>query len=227
VRPSELVAGNCYFRVGYGDHNLLLPLIQTLLYVGVEEDTHNGRQLWSFSEPSLRGPAEEAEAEEAQAPWVFPEEQLHPILDLGGLMGTLMEVASEHPLQQAPAQPGSASAADLGTLDAEVARFFQSPELQTLTITVRFTDDGLSLTRLGVGSVNLLLFPHPRRNPAHEAALRAICENAALTPIQDYLADRGRTRVLVYSVPEHGHVAISRLAGRIFLEAYDMRRGTP
>ncbi len=57
VRPTELVVGNCYFSVGYADQDLAVPLIQTLLYVGPEEDPEKGRQMWTFREASCPGHA--------------------------------------------------------------------------------------------------------------------------------------------------------------------------
>ncbi len=225
MRPSELVVGNCYFNVGYADDRFVVPLIQTLLYVGPEEDPENGRQLWTFTEAAYRGPAENIEAEGEEIRVVFPEEQLHTILDLARLMHTLGEAAPEHPLHPLPPDPGPASEADLGGLKVELERFFESTDLESVTTTIRFTDDGFSLIRRPNGGIDLFLFPHPRRDPDQEGALRTLCLSAGLTPRQDYLSNYGRTRVLAYPVPSDGQPTILKLASRMFLEVYVMCRG--
>ncbi len=225
VRPSELVVGNCYFNVGYADDRFAVPLIQTLLYVGPEEDSENGRQLWTFTEAAYRGRVANNEAEGEEIRVAFPEEQLHTILDLARLIRTLGEAAPEHPLHPLPPDPGPASEADLGGLKVELERFLEATDLESITITIRFTDDGFSLTRRLTGRLELLLFPHPRLDPDEEGALRTLCLSAGLTPRQDYLSNYGRTRVLVYPVPSDGQPAILKLASRMFLEVYAMRRG--
>jgi hypothetical protein len=225
VRPNELVVGNCYFNVGYADDRFAVPLIQTLLYVGPEEDPENGRQLWTFTEAAYRGPAANIEADGEEIRVVFPEEQLYTILDLARLMRTLGEAAPEHPLHPLPLDPGPASEADLGGLKVELARFFEATDLEAVTVTIRFTDDGFSLTRRPDGRIDLLLFPHPRLDPDEEGALRTLCLSAGLTPREDYLSDYGRTRILAYPVPSDGEPAILKLASRMFLEAYAMRQG--
>lgn len=34
ARPETLIPGNCYFSVGFYDNDLVLPMIDTLVYVG-------------------------------------------------------------------------------------------------------------------------------------------------------------------------------------------------
>jgi len=38
ARPETLVPGNCYFSVGFYDNDLVLPMIDTLVYVGQSDD---------------------------------------------------------------------------------------------------------------------------------------------------------------------------------------------
>lgn len=38
ARPETLIPGNCYFSVGFYDNDLVLPMIDTLVYVGQETD---------------------------------------------------------------------------------------------------------------------------------------------------------------------------------------------
>lgn len=226
MRPTELVVGNCYFSVGYQDRDLLVPSIQSFLYVGSEHDEEESRRLWLFREPRLPPtPGQTHEVEDEPAVWAFPDEQLHSILDLAGLIRTLGELAEEHPLHPLPTQPGPASEADLGDLQTVVGGFLNNPELESVTASICFTDDGASLTRRQDGSVELVLLPHPRRDAHRESPLRAECRAAGLSPAQDYLSSRGRTRVLVYPIAALSESAIVNLLSRIFLGAYQMRSG--
>jgi len=59
ARPENLIPGNCYFSVHFYDNDLVLPMIDTLIYVGQEHDQDDGR-LWLFKEPeSPPGPDEQ------------------------------------------------------------------------------------------------------------------------------------------------------------------------
>jgi hypothetical protein len=155
----------------------------------------------------------------------FPDEQLHRVVDLAGLMRILNELTVEHPLHPVPAQPGPASAAELGEMGAQVLRFLEKDDLQSITVTISFTDDGVSLTRRKGGAVELLLFPHPRLNADRESQLGTACKEAGLSATQDYLSDRGRTRVLAYPASSLDAPSLLRLLTRIFLDVYGMRKG--
>ena len=47
ARRESLVVGNCYFSVGFYDRDLMLPMIDTLVYVG--QDPEHGR-IWLFKQ---------------------------------------------------------------------------------------------------------------------------------------------------------------------------------
>ena len=51
ARPRELVPGNCYFSLKYFDSELVIPSVQTLIFVGTESD-ENGDTMWLFREPA-------------------------------------------------------------------------------------------------------------------------------------------------------------------------------
>jgi len=225
MRPSDLVAGNCYFTVGYTDGHFTIPLIQTLVYVGPEEHPENGESVWMFTDVSSWRPVEASETQDETTHFIFPEAQLSTILDLAALIRTLGEATPDHPLHPLPPNPGPASEADLGQLLVELQRFFETAKLGSVTITIRFTDDGFSLTRRPDGGIDLLLFPHPRLEPDTETKIRSLCRSAGLGASEDYLSNYGRTRVLVYPVPQDGPRTIPTLASRLFLEAYAMRKG--
>jgi hypothetical protein len=58
ARPETLVAGNCYFSIGFNDRDLVLPLIDTLVYVGQEDDPEDGR-MWLFKQPESASASDE------------------------------------------------------------------------------------------------------------------------------------------------------------------------
>jgi hypothetical protein len=140
ARPETLIPGNCYFSVGFYDNDLVLPMIDTLVYVGQEADQDEGR-LWLFKEPeSPPSPDEHDPSSEPAALIGFSDRQLHGIVDFDGLMQIL---------------------------SAEVAKFLNDAECASVTMTIRFTDDGLSLGRRE-GGYEMVFFAHPRHDP-HEA----------------------------------------------------------
>jgi hypothetical protein len=61
ARPETLIVGNCYYLFGFHDKDLLFPCIQTLVYVGVDDDPEGGRY-WLFRElPEQTSAANEQE----------------------------------------------------------------------------------------------------------------------------------------------------------------------
>lgn len=224
MRPSELVPGNCYFTIGYYDSDLLLPVVQTLRYVGCQLDERDGRQ-WVFHDLGQTSVVLDGSDRCRPASLVMPDDQLHGVLDFSVLIERLSEVAVDHPLSQPPPSAGPASGADLSGLEAHISRFFTESDTVLLTITVEFTNDGLSFSRFSDGTTNLLLSARPRLDPKREAALRAACEAVGLVAAQDYLANRGRSRILVYPIRPESWGEAAKLAARIFLDIYHLRSG--
>jgi hypothetical protein len=93
ARPETLMPGNCYCSVGFYDNDLVLPMIDTLVYVGQETD-QDERRLWLFKEPdSPPSPEEQDPSSEPPALIGFSDKQLHEIVDFDGLMQRLREIA--------------------------------------------------------------------------------------------------------------------------------------
>jgi hypothetical protein len=225
MRPWQLVPGHCYFRVSFTDGELQFPLIETLLYVGSENNPEGGRW-WYFQPPpplpGLQGPDEPDDA--PTYPCGFSDDQLPWILDFPGLIRALNEVARDHEVPaRDPEREGGPRGPQLGELQGQVERFLKTPTYSHLTVVVRFTDDGLALMRRPDGVLVLTVFLRPLLSPQHERVVRTICYAAGLTPEEDYLADRGRTRILSYRIEAEGE-AVARICERILLEAYAMGR---
>jgi hypothetical protein len=88
MRPSDLVAGNCYFTVGYTDGRFSIPTIQTLVYVGPEEDSETGQPIGIFDDVSSFRAVEASGTRDETMRFLFREEQLYRILDLPVLIRT-------------------------------------------------------------------------------------------------------------------------------------------
>ena len=214
MRPGDLVPGNCYFTFAYFDTEMLFPMVQTLRYLRCEDLGSEGRR-WLFEEPGSSGPAD------SRSLWSFPEAQLHDIIELPQLMQALAEVAPDHPIKPAPGE--HSAPANMDDLSAQLDRLFDA-QGESVTITIRFTDDGVGLTRRPDGSFRFLLFPSTRRNPDMEPRIRQLFTGVGLVPDEDYLSNMGRVRVLAYPVPGD-RAAVASLCRRIFQEVYGIRPG--
>jgi hypothetical protein len=224
ARPENLVPGNCYFSVGFYDSDLVLPMIDTLVYVGQKTD-QGERRLWLFKEPDgPSSPDEQDPAPESPALIGFSDRQLHEIVDFDGLMQTLREIAVDHPLKPvAQTNEEPATVEDFHTLCPEVARFMDDAECVSVTMTIRFTDDGLSLGRRESG-YKMSFYAHPRHDPHEAAKILMLFAGIGVQPHVDYLCDRGRTRVLEFGIPSEQQ-SIVDLCRRVLVDVYSMRRG--
>src|SRR5262249_36353534 len=165
ARPESLVAGNCYFSVGYYDRDLLFPLIDTLVYVGHEDDPDEG-SAWLFKQPESAADHDEQAAPAEPVELIrFGDHQLHEILDFPALLRMLHAVAGDHPLNPVN-EPFRVPPTDqqFESLSSEVANFLRDPQERSLTVTIRYTDDGLSIDRVENGFV-MQFFTHPKVSP--------------------------------------------------------------
>ena len=223
ARPETLIPGNCYFSVAFYDKDLLLPMIDTLVYVGRETDQDEGR-LWLFKEPERPPSPAGHPSSEPPALIGFSDSELHEILDFDGLMHKLREIAADHPLKPIPQTAGEpATDQDFESVPGEVAKFLNDPECVSLAMTIRFTADGLSLGRRE-GDYEMGFFPQPRYDPYGAGKVLSLFAGIGVQPHVDYLCDGGRTRVLKFSIPSE-HESIMALCRQVLAEVYSMRRG--
>jgi len=178
--------------------------------------------LWLFKEPE--SPDEHDPSSEPPALIGFSDRQLHGIVDFDGLMQILREIAVDHPLKPVAQTAGEpATFEDFDTLSAEVAKFLNDTECASVTMTIRFTDDGLSLGRRE-GGYEMGFFAHPRHDPHEASKILTLFAGIGVQPHVDYLCDRDRTRVLEFSIPSEQE-SIVHLCRRVLAEVYSMRRG--
>ena len=67
-------------------------------------------------------------------------------------------------------------------------------------------------------------FAHPRQDPHEATRILTLFADIGVQPHVDYLCDRGRTRVLEFSIPSDQE-SIVHLCRRVLAEVYSMRRG--
>lgn len=221
ARPNDLIPGNCYFLVGYHDRDLLIPSVETLIFRRTEEDD-NGERIWLFEEPGCSDDSDDGTEPEPML--AIRDDMLYQVLDFDGLLLTLKEVSEYHPLT-APspvASPVGINHAVLAELQGNVQKFVDSPELYSVTVTILFRDDGLSLGRRKDGGFEMGFFPHPKLDPAEELKLLKFFEGIGIAPHVDYLADKGRTRILEFSIPSDPAEIID-LCVRVLTEVYEIR----
>jgi hypothetical protein len=215
ARPSELVIGNCYFWPGYYDRDLLVPAVTTLRYLG--EDTSGSERFWRF-EPW------EMDPDQDPGEIVFTDDQLNSIVNLEGLIARLRELSRVDGVSpRIPVSPPIASDAPaLQTLGPEIARLIADPAQVSVTITIQFTDDGFSIGRDAGGALAATFFTHPLLDPTEEQKVIAFFAASGAKPKVDYLADKGRTRILEFPLPADGTL-IERICRDLLIRIYAMR----
>ena len=67
-------------------------------------------------------------------------------------------------------------------------------------------------------------FTHPRRDPDKQSRILSLFERIGGRPLDDYLCNRGRTRVLQFPIPSELD-SIVGLCRRVLAEVYLMRHG--
>ena len=222
ARPETLVPGNCYFHVAYYDGDLLLPIIETFVYVREVVDRETGRHGWLFKEPD--GDVPQCEEPQPGEYLFVADADLHSILDFDGLARQLREIATLHPLHPLPVvaiEPPTDREFD--PIPGAVDRALDDPECLGVTLSIRFAGGGLSVER-GQDGCRLSLGTAPRLDPDQDARVLAFFAGLGQVPVTDYLSDAGRTRHLAYRLPS-GRDAIVAFCRRVFTEVYDIRKG--
>lgn len=222
ARPETLVPGNCYFRVWYYDKDALLPIIETFVYVREVTHPDTGRRAWLFKEPD--GDVPEGEEPQPGEYQLVDDAQLGSMLDFDALARRLREIASLHPVHPLPivaVEPPTD--AEFTPIPGAVDRALDDPECLSVTLTIRYGGGALSVER-EPDSCRISLVTEPRLDPEEDARVFAFFGGLGQTPVTDYLANRGRARILHFRVPPERN-AIVGLCRRVFTEVYDIRKG--
>jgi hypothetical protein len=217
ARPRELVSGNCYFMISYVDEDLLFPRVTTLRYLGV--DASQPERLWRFEFWEV-----ERDEEKRGSIMVFRDSQLWQILDLSGLLRKLKELAYLHPLKALPPhgaliEPDDAALESIGP---EIGKLIADSTHNSVTITIQFTDYGFTIGRGKGGGMHATFFTRPLLDSMEEEKIIAFFMKLGATAQVDYRANKGRTRVLEFPLPDD-IVAIEKICRYLLTEIYSMQ----
>lgn len=210
--------------VGFYDRDMRFPSVQTLVYVGRERGTNGTGGGWLFKEPSeaLEPPGQADEPTDTPLV-VFSADQLYQILDFSGLRRAIEEVAADHPLYP-PTLFEPIGQLDLTELSERVHEFLTNRDFAALTIVIRFTDDGVSIGRRDEDGLEMNFFLRSKQEPNHEAAIRTLFEERGWSAHRDYLANKGRTRILQFPVPVDRDTIV-QVCAQVLASVYSMRAG--
>ncbi len=222
ARPSELIPGNSYFMVNYYEGPaLVIPAVYTYLFVGREKDD-DGHDVWIFREPPSPQDPEANTGPDDEILMQFDENSLYQILDLRGLIRELGGLVDFHPLVKSSAATTVARREAFAEVAPEVERLVSSEQWSAVTITVKYTDDGFSISKSGDQQLRWSFFPKTKIESEREEKIRSIFRERGAAPTRDYLSDKGKTRILNYVLPRDQALTVS-LCGRLLGEVYDMR----
>ena len=223
ARPSELIPGNCYFMVNFYESTppLVVPSVHTYLFVG--QESHEGQSVWVFREPSSPRPPEVAdEDEDEEILTAFEDRQLYQILDLRGLVRKLGGLIDFHPLVKSGEPPRSPRPREtFPELAPQISRLLHSNEWDWVTITIKYTDDGFSITP-SADKIEWSFHPKVKTEAEREAKIRSIFGEGQTPSVQDYTFNAGQVRALAYALPRDEATTVA-LCARLLAEVYDMR----
>ncbi len=217
TRPTDLIPGRCYFDVKYYDNDLLVPSIDTWIFDGSELDGE-GRRMWMFHAP--RGDRDDED--EPLELCGYYDDQLSCILDISQLGTVLKELAQLEPFNAPrPPMPVGVSKAAQIVLRQAISQFIDRKDASYVSISIGFVSQGFSIGRRENSSLEMGFFPKTLRDDA-DKNLIALFQARGVAPHVDYLADRGRTRVLDFAAPQTVEELVS-LSIQILIDVYSMR----
>lgn len=219
ARPYELVPGNCYFLLNYYDEDLKVPFIRTYLFERKAEG-ESDEKLWLFREPTT----EEEQQPEGSVITAIREDQLYQVLDFDGLVKSLGELVHLHPLVPLPKSAAGSlePRSDIPELDGVAEKVLGFEGRRSLTMTIRYTDDGFSIGRSEAG-LYASFFLKVLLEAQLELGIRAVFSALGIAPSQDHLSQDGRVRALTYPLPAEEE-SLELLAKKLLLDAYRMQQ---
>jgi hypothetical protein len=87
--------GECYFRLSFIDPAMTLPVVDTLVFVGMNLAAEDKKETWYFQDAhsyNASGPAHESGAKDAQV-FCYSKEDVGDLLDLARLGREIQNVA--------------------------------------------------------------------------------------------------------------------------------------
>lgn len=90
------LAGECYFRLSFLDPAKTRPVVDTLVFIGMNLSEEDKEDTWYFQDAhsyNVSGPVHESEATDAQI-FCYTKGSLAELLDLTGLSREIQNIAS-------------------------------------------------------------------------------------------------------------------------------------
>jgi hypothetical protein len=152
----------------------------------------------------------------------FDERSLYQIVDLRGLIRVLGGLVDFHPLVKSAAATPAERRERFPEIPSQLERLLSTDQSSAVTITIKYTDDGFSIGTTRDRQLEWSFFPKAKLEPERENKIRTTFRELGATPTEDYLSDRGKTRVLNYVLFLDRSLAAS-LCARLLREVYEMR----
>ncbi len=198
----------------YHDTDLSIPEVDTLIFERVEMDDE-GQKSWIFRF------ADASPDDEVQL-CSFSADQLWQVLELPDLVKVLGELSRIAPYAPTSVTTATGLGENAATkLRAHIAEFLEKPQLPYLSVSIGYVNQALSIGRREGGELEMGFFPQPLRDD-EDLRLLALFQDRGTKPHVDYLASRGRTRVLEFAVPADLK-ELDALSQRILKDIYRIR----
>lgn len=88
--------GESYFRLSFLDPAMTLPIVDTLVFIGMNLSGEDQSDAWYFQDAysyNASGPAHESGAEDAQV-FCYTQDEVSSVLDIAGLSREIQSVAN-------------------------------------------------------------------------------------------------------------------------------------
>jgi hypothetical protein len=168
-------------------------------------------------------PSTQDEESPDATPLGLTEYQLSQVLDFAELFAVFGELQGFHPADQSLEKKlRPEEVLKLHALLPRLEEFLADLRCHA-QIGIRYTDDCVFLERTGE-AVELHAFTHPLRAPLEDRNFTAVLTRRGISASTDYLADRGRTRVLHYPRPRNAQ-QIAEICAEVFASAYSITGG--
>lgn len=224
AHPASLVPGNCYFLVTFYDEDLIVPCIETFVFKKQELDDE-GEKIWIFEEPITETASSEEKLDDDEPILIgFRADTLYQLIELDGLVRKVNELSDYHPIK-IPDYNLSAFGIEekvLSELKSNIKKFVSDPKYYSLTITKCFTDSGLSLARRENNEFDITFYSHPKLDITEEHNIFKFFDKLKINPCTNYLADKGRTRILHYPISSDFEDIVN-LCVRVLQEIHQIR----
>ena len=130
----------------------------------------------------------------------------------------------DHPVTPPPSRQSSLGINEhvAERLRNNIQDFLKNDDWHSVTVTILYTDDGLSLRRTNDAGIEMGFFTNPRLDPSEEKRVLDLFVEIGTEPHVDYLSNWGKVRVLSFAISD-SPVEIFDLCVRVLTEVHRIR----